>query len=249
MVTIKNLALSLLSISQIRLSWKNEGTSTGDELIIERSDSPDSEYEEAGRVEDTQEYFVDSAPLTHRKYIPYYYRIHHADNTISASVYSPFTPDKYVLEQNRLIIRHLQRDVGKKSYYFRKKSTGVHCDCWNSDLRKSTVLDCQSCAGTGFKKGYADPVEIYVSYPPVSPNEIQVESVKFSVLMPNAWTGNYPLLYPGDVLVRVDDMEVFVIGDRVNVTGRLLYPSRQLFPLRGVEHGSVEYDLIGSIPQ
>lgn len=247
MITIKNLSLSFLSISAIKLSWENTGTPDGNKLVIKRSDSPVSEFSEIGSVDDTEVFFVDDAPLTHRKYIPQYYKVKNPDDTYSKTVYTPFNPEKHVLEQNRLLERHLRRDVGKLSYYFRRKSTGLRCDCWDEDLGKSVISDCPDCAGTGRKKGYADPVEVYISYPPLAPNSIQLDHIKFNILTPNAWTGNYPPIYPDDVIIRADDMEVFVVEGEVRVTGRLLYPSRQMFQLRGVEHQSVEYGLIDRV--
>lgn len=248
MVNVKNLALSILDLKRFMLYWNSVGESTAEKLTIERAESPTGTFIELGEINDIQEYYIDETPTTHRKYIPCYYRIKHADGTYSQVVHLPFDRDRYQMEVIRLTNRYLQRDVGLKCYYFHYIRAGTTCECWDDTLMASLVKNCPLCKGTGKKMGYEDPVEIYVSFPPDSPTEINVGHTTYQVLTPQAWTSNYPLLFPDDILIRDMDKEVFLIQGEVRRSGRKLYPGRQTFNAQGIEHGSVEYNLIERIP-
>ena len=248
MVNAKTLILTILNWNKILIEWENVGESTTENLIIERSDAPDSEYKEIATVADTVETYTDEDPETHRKYIPYYYRIKNADDTYSEIVHLPYEVNKYLLQHIWLMNRHLERDVGITSYYFHYKRYGSYCDCWDPELKKSVVKDCVICAGTGRIVGYADPVAIYVSYPPDSPTQVDTGHKRYSVLAPRAWTSNYPLIFPEDIIVRGIDKEVFIIQGEVVRSGRKMYPGRQMFNIQAVEHGAVQYALVDRIP-
>ncbi len=248
MVNAKSIVFSILDQKRFLLSWENVGDSTAAQLAIERSDSPDSDFSELATVGDTENSYIDTDPPTHRKYIPYYYRIKHADGTYSEIVHLPFERNNHLLQYIFMLNRYLKRDVGLKSYYFHFKRSGILCDCWSKQLKESTVKNCPICNGTGRKEGYGDPVELYVSYPPDSPTEISTGHTTYQVLAPQAWTSNYPLLFPEDIIIRNDDKEVFIIQGEVRRSGRKLYPGRQVFNVQGVEHGSIQYNLIDRIP-
>ena len=248
MINAKKILISILDQKRFLLSWDFSGDSTSEKLTIERSDSPDSDFEELAVIDDTEVSYIDTDPPTHRKYIPYYYRIKHADGTYSEIVHLPFQQDRQQLQYIYLLNRHLLRDVGIKSYYFHYKRSGIFCDCWNQQLKKSIVKNCPDCNGTGRKRGYGDPVQIYVSYPPDSPTEVSTGYTKYQVLAPQVWTSNYPLLFPEDIIIRDDDKEIFVVQGEVRRSGRRLYPGRQIFNVTGIEHGSIEHNLIARIP-
>lgn len=248
MVDVKNLTISILDLKRFLLSWDAVGVSTTENLTIERSENPEADFIEIGTVADTVEIYIDTDPPTHRKYIPYYYRIKHASDTYSAVVHLPFERDRHQLQFINLMNRHLIRDVGLKSYYFHFKRSGNFCDCWDKTLKASTLQNCSLCNGTGRTSGYDDPIELYVSFPPDSPTEIQTDHTTHQVLTPSAWTSNYPLLFPEDIIIRDIDKEVFIIQGEVRRTGRNLYPGRQQFNTQGVEHGSIQYNLIDRIP-
>lgn len=248
MVNVKNLTLSILDQERFLLSWDNIGDSTSGKFTIERSDSPSSDFVELSEIDDTEESFIDTSPLTYRKYIPYYYRIKHADGTYSTTINLPYQQDNHLLQYIYTLNRHLIRDVGIKSFYFHFKRYGFFCECWNQQLRRSIVKNCPDCKGTGRKQGYGDPVEIYVSYPPDSPSELSVGHTTYQLLTPRAWTSNFPLIFPEDIIIRDDDKEVFIVQNEVRRSGRKLYPARQLFQLQSVEHGSIQYQLIERMP-
>jgi hypothetical protein len=248
MVNVKNLALEILSLKRFKLYWDTVGESTAEKLTIERAESPDGDYIELGTVDDTQEYYIDETPTTHRKYIPCYYRIKHADGTYSLVVHLPYKRDKHQMEFLRLLNRYLQRDVGLKCYYFHYIRGGKTCACWSKELRASMVKNCPDCNGTGKIEGYEDPIELYVSFPPDSPTEVTVGHTSYQVLAPQAWTSNYPLIFPEDILIREMDKEIFIVQGEVRRSGRKLYPGKQTFNVQGIEHGSIEYNLIERIP-
>ena len=247
MITCENLVLTILDLNQYVISWALVGDVNNDSLIIQRSEVPDSNFEDIGTVDDDITTFTDIDPISHQKYIPFYYRIQNPDGTFSETVHLPSSPDKYLLQQNRMLMRYLQRDVGVKSYYFHYKKRGIKCGCWDEQLRKSVINDCKDCAGTGRLEGYDDPIILYISYPQDTPTVINVGPTKFQIANPQAWTGNAPLVYPEDIIIRDHDREVFKVGNTVGRTGRKMYPSRQFLPLRAIERGAVEFDLIQRI--
>lgn len=247
MITVENLTLVILGLKQYVLSWDIIGEPDENTITIQRSDALTSEFEDIASINDDQDSYTDTKPLSYRKYIPFYYRIRNPDGSFSKTVNLPIKPDKYVLQQNRMLDRYLKRDIGMKSYYFHHKRYGSFCDCYNHELKKSVIKDCKICFGTGRIKGYADPVEVYISFPQDTPNEINVGHTKYQVLVPQAWTGNSPLIFPEDVIIRDFDKEVFIVNGEVRRTGRRMYPSRQFLSLRAIERGAVEFDLIENI--
>lgn len=249
MINAKNIVVFILDFDKYLLTWNGVGTSVvNDKISIERSESPESGFKEIGVVGDDVELYLDEDPQTHRKYIPYYYRLKHSDNTYSAVVHLPFQQDRYLMHFVYLTKRYLKRDIGLRCYYFHFMRSGYKCDCWSEELKTSTVTNCPNCDGTGRILGYADPIEVYISFPPDSPAEINTGHTIYQILIPQAWTSNYPLLFPEDIIIRFDDKEVFKIQGEVRRTGRKLYPSRQLFNTTAIEHGSVEHKLIDRMP-
>lgn len=245
-----NLALTIIDLNEYLLSWEIEGDPTGATLTIERSDSPDSEWEVLDNaVSDSATSYLDTSPRTHQKYIPYYYRIQQPDGTYSDHFHLPFEPNRHALQQIHMTKRALQRDVGVVSYYFHKKDYGTRCsECWDGTIKKSTLPDCPTCKGTGFEKGYSDPVKLYVVFPPNMPEILHVGHTKFNILQGMAWTTNYPVIVPGDLILRDDDKELFKVGNQVRRTGLRQYPERQMFQASAIERESVEFDLIGVLP-
>ena len=242
------LNLSIIDQKQYLLTWDLSGDSEEKNFVIQRSESPVSEFKDIGIVADTVTQYLDTAPITKRKYVPFYYRIKNPDNTYSDIINMPGHLDRYMVQYARMLSRVLKRDIGIKSYYFRKLLIGKRCDCWDSVLRKSVNSECPNCHGSGIINGYSDPAEIYIAYPADTPNKINTGIVTYSILTPNVWTANYPFIFPNDIIIRGSDKEVFKVGNRVDRIGRRACVVRQMFQVQAIERGSIEFDLIGKLP-
>ena len=246
MVIAKNLSLLILSMNQYQLKWQLEGDSEGGLFTVQRSESSGGEYEDIATIDDTENLYIDTNPLSERKYIPYYYRIKYSDNSYSNIVNSPYKLNKEVLMYIWNLERQLKRS-GIRSYYFRRKRKGDYCDCWDKVLRRSVDSNCKICNGTGYIGGYYDPVEFYMFYPGDMPSIIDTGIVKYNILVPKSWTVGYPRLFPGDVIIRDIDKELFSVGNQVEIVTKQMYVVRQMIPLIAVERGSVEFNLVDRI--
>lgn len=248
MPKIRTLQVTILSQREYLLEWTLSGDPAGETWTVERSDAPESHFQTLGTVLDGDQGFLDTQPMTYQKYIPYYYRVRYPDNSVSALARMPYQPDKYLIQHVWNVRRHLKRDNGVLCHYFHKQDYGIRCSlCYDPDLNKVVMKDCPECLGVGYENGYTDPVEIYISFPADSPQRMRIDYTEYNMLEPPAWTGPYPLLFPGDILIRDVDKEVFRVGDRVQRHGRRMNPARQLFQATAIERNAIEYNLIDRI--
>lgn len=250
MVRVRNLMMSILSINEVHLEWEIEGTVSQIKLDVERSDSPESEFEKVGEVDDDELSFSDLSPLTHRKYIPFYYRIKEEDDKYSEVIDMPSEPDKMAIESARTIKRALMRDyagAGTKCYLFPKKTYGARCpECFNVELNKSVLSDCKTCFGSTYEEGYGSPIEVYIAFPMDQPDHMEIAGGAAYIEMATgrAWTSNYPVLKTEDVLIRDIDKVMFKVGTPIIRSGRRQFITKQTFPFDRIPHNTVEYDLL-----
>lgn len=242
------LRVEVINHDRYLLVWDLKADPSGETYTIERGEAPNGTFETLGTALDGDRSFADTYPPSQQKYIPYYYRIRYEDNSTSPLAQLPYERNKFLLQHVRMTERYLRRDVGERSMYFHRILYGERCPvCWDATLDKSVTEDCQECLGTGYYGGYSDGTELYVAFPPDSPRRMRVGHKVFDILQPSAWTSNYPLIFPGDVILRLVDKELFRVGDEVRRLGRRLHPGRQMFPLTAIERRAVEYKLIDRV--
>lgn len=138
--------------------------------------------------------------------------------------------DKVGNEILRLKELSLTRFTQRTLYLLKRRTWGTHCTvCWDETYQRSTDEQCPVCAGTGWVRGYFDPVRFKgVITPSPSHNQVlQFGLWKDGSIMMTCL--NYPKLVAQDIIV--DD-----IGNRWKVAdirkleklGRLIEQQAQL---------------------
>lgn len=133
-----------------------------------------------------------------------------------------------IIRRNNLLLR---RFTGTITAILKMRTFGQRCDkCWDPILRRSVTSFCPNCWGTGFTGGYFDQIDQFVDFdiePKITRIEVRGE---IQDIDDNANTTNFPLLSPGDLLVRPDGRRWTVISVQATELRRMV--SRQLLALR-----------------
>jgi len=198
---------------------------------------------------DAVTYFEDDDPLNYQRNLPYYYRLQNPSGGYTNIVNTPFQYEKHVYGLINMATRHLKRDLESKSWLFKIKHYGEECtSCHDKLLNQSIVNNCPVCYGVGFTGGYSAPIEVYVAYSPVSEEKIDTGYGKFNIVQMPSWTIGYPTINDNDILLRDRDKEMFRVVQPIRRTGRRMFIARQTFNINGIDHGSVEYNLLSQVP-
>lgn len=101
----------------------------------------------------------------------------------------------YVIEEHEFLF---QDATGLPSFIFVRMRDGVRCtECWDTIAEKRKYANCSGCNGTGFLKGYHDPIPTWVDYSPDpklkiieqwgarQPNEIDVFMTSWPRILPD----------------------------------------------------------------
>lgn len=89
-----------------------------------------------------------------------------------------------------------------------KKRYGERCSkCWDPIRKQPSRSYCSNCYNTGYSGGFYPPEPIKISYmnSPSESRSVERDGTSGSDSPINAWTLNYPLIYPGDIIVDLDN--------------------------------------------
>ena len=244
-MVISELFISAPDIDKRVISWNSDGAPVGDNIIILRSFSSDSDFSQIDAIPDSNNSYEDII----RPYDPlstYYYKISYQGVEIGP-VYVSASKDRISNEVSRLINRALKRDFGTECKLYSKMRSGEHCnECWDDVLGRSIDPNCPVCLGTGYVQGYYDPIDIYVVFPKEDKSIIidgELSEIQKDDPPNMAWTGNYPIIKPGDLLLREFDKTLWRIK-YVHQTAKRMYLLRQILAIEQVDRHEKEYDLI-----
>jgi hypothetical protein len=150
-------------------------------------------------------------------------------------------PDLIASEINRMEDVLLREFVGRKCWLFPKRTFGPMCTCFDPTLGRKTRSQHAPCFGTGWLGGYMTPIEVYVQIDP-SPKSKQANSTQ--ELQTNDAAGrmiSFPPVSPGDILVESENRRWKVMS--VSMTERLRSVLHQEIRLHEIPKGDIEYEL------
>lgn len=157
-----------------------------------------------------------------------------------ASSYEP-EPDLIaaeIIRQEDLLFREF---VGRKCVLFPARTFGPSCSCFDPYTNRRTRSQCKLCFGTGWMGGFMSPVLVYVQIDPF-PKNSQTSSLQ--EVMPNDTVGrmiSFPPVAPRDILVESENKRWRVL--RVTPTQRLRSTVRQELQLHEIPKADIEYGL------
>lgn len=134
----------------------------------------------------------------------------------------------------------LSKFVGIKSYFFKRKRSGLRCPrCWSVSQEKVLDDKCPVCIGTSFSGGFFDPVPTFIQFDP-TPNDMDNSFI--GVVEPNqigAWTISLPPMADGDVIIRTGDWAVYQVT-RVSNTELQANAVKQVLTLTQLSRSDIE---------
>ena len=253
MINITKIAIAdNLSTDYLLVKWEIGDTAEDLALYafnVHRSLSPDGGYEIIAygiTLFEYKDYTVDLYDSS----IRYYYKIEVVNasaglNELSADygqiMYSP--PDNVA----NAIIYHeemlLKLGDNPMVYALIKRRFGARCPvCWDPIQKKTTKSQCTACYQISFTGGYLPPSLIRMSFTPTERQErMAVEGVKDVDGVVSAWTGNYPVLQPGDIIVDTLNARYDVVS--VVPSTKRRYVTHQVLALRKIPPTGIIYKL------
>ena len=134
--------------------------------------------------------------------------------------------------------------TGIRTTVYKKITFGSRCQACTDQLTKRVVVgQCRACGGTGFRNGgYYLPLAVNMNFQP-HPKMLQntnlgkIEDNETTVFMTN-----FPIMYPGDMIVEPSEKHWRVA--QVDVTERKRVVVHQLLRLRQLDHNDVEYEVL-----
>ena len=136
--------------------------------------------------------------------------------------------DLIAMEIIRRSNRLLRNFVGVPTAVLKERNFGQRCpSCYDELLSRTTSSFCKSCFGTGFFGGYFPQFDVFVNFD-IEPKQSRIEvRGEIEDIDDTAWMSNFPILDPGDLLVRDDGRRWLIISTqsseirRVPVSQRL----------------------------
>jgi len=128
-----------------------------------------------------------------------------------------------------------------------KRRLGVRCsNCWDSVRKQARLADCPVCYGTGVVGGYSAAISIRIGYLTPFPGQqmgINTDRVSVEEAPVTAWTTNYPILQPDDVIVDSTHNYRFEIDDMRPIYKNQKMLIRQTFTMHRVPATDVIFTL------
>lgn len=137
----------------------------------------------------------------------------------------------------------LEEIIKNKVLLLSRKLTGQRCpECWDPITKSTKKSTCLSCYNVGFTGGYYSPIEINISVDPATESlRVSANDIRPGRDPTSAWTLNFPIIKPGDVLVDNYGTRYIVINVRPTVRGR--YVLRQVMAIQEIPSTDIIYKL------
>ena len=149
--------------------------------------------------------------------------------------------DLIATEINRLEDMLFREFVGRRCWLFPARTFGPLCSCFDKTLNRMTRSNHPTCFGTGFLGGYMSPVEVFVQ---IDPNPKSFSATSLQEVQQNdslARMISFPPVSPRDILVETENRRWRLLA--VTTTQRLRAVVRQELKIHEIPRGDVEYEL------
>jgi hypothetical protein len=143
-----------------------------------------------------------------------------------------------IIRQEDMLFREF---AGRKCVLFPARTFGPVCTCYDTVTKRVTRSGCKTCFGTGWMGGYMSPVEVFVQIDPF-PKVSQASSLQERQPSDTAARMiSFPPVAPNDILVESENRRWRVIT--VTPTQRLRATVRQELTIHEIPKGDIEYAL------
>lgn len=152
-----------------------------------------------------------------------------------------------IIRQHHILLRGVNGHVpltGIETTLYKRRTFGARCRvCTDGPTGRVVISQCRHCGGTGYTDtGYYRPVRVPMNFQP-NPRALQINNLgKLEDNETVAFMTNFPLLYPGDLVVEPNEAHWRVV--HVDVTERKRVVVHQSLRLRQLDNNDVEYELL-----
>ena len=262
MITFTHVRARTFVLDELNVSWELEIDPDENildyELTVTRSQSPEDEFKDVSPgLFDVYE-FRDKDINTRSKWRKFYYKIR-ARHIPSGREFFSEVASSYLYEdmpfegleiirRNNLFLYGAGSDSRKRfggnpCWVFLRRTFGPRCvTCYNHKLKQTIRDDCPDCFGTGRKGGYFKPIRTNFQIDAHAQSQDHANLGMQEPLRSRAWTSNYPLLTPQDIIVEVGSNRRWEV-ESVQPTELNRMIVRQMVGLYGLTPGSAEYRL------
>ena len=214
---------------------------------ILRSDASNGEFEYVGiNIKNFE--FKDYSVNLLNDALEYYYKIRITnkltDESYDTDVEKTMTYNSekyfsYLKIMNKMYLEDVIANPPVK--YLKKKRFGQYCECYDDVREKSTKQNCTKCYGTKFDGGYYPPIDIYVNYmsSPTKPENMSVTGTTIEETPMQLWTGDFPVISQGDVIVLHNGFRYRVISWASTDKGEKTL--RQILQVQKIPYSDVIY--------
>lgn len=150
-------------------------------------------------------------------------------------------PDLIALEIMRQEDVLFREHVGRKCWLFPVRTFGVKCLCFDRVSGRRTRSNCVTCYDTGYLGGFLAPIECYVQIDPNADSPVNTPMMEQQPNDTSARLISFPPVKPKDILVESENRRWRVT--KVATTQRLRADVHQELALHEIPRGDVEYKL------
>ena len=143
-----------------------------------------------------------------------------------------------IIRQEDVLFREF---IGRKCWLFPARTFGPCCSCYDVHLGRRTRSGHALCFDTGFLGGFLLPVEVFVQIDPPGKNVQATPLVELQAGDAAARMISFPPVNPKDILVESENVRWKVI--RVSYTQRLRSTVHQELVLHAIPKGDIEFNI------
>lgn len=143
-----------------------------------------------------------------------------------------------IIRQEDVLFREF---TGRKCWLFIARTFGPRCTCWDPVLGRRTRSSHALCFDTGFLGGFMSPIEVFVQIDPQGKN---TQAMALGEMQPGDTAArmiSFPPVSPRDILVETENTRWKVIS--VSNTERLRSAVHQELRIHAIPKGDIEYNL------
>ena len=250
----------LLPREGVHVQWGMEPENTDlttVEVELQRSESPAGPFVALHVFDPTTTFaWTDRTVPWRSKNMEIYYRLVGREKTTGDVVYTSCAfgfqgrlpmDALEIIRQHNILLRGVNGHKPKTGIHctlYKRRNFGARCPyCTDAMTLRVVISQCRMCAGTGFaEKGYYTPIAIDISFQ-IHPRVLQLSNLgKSEENETTAFMTNFPILYPGDMIVEPNEKHWRVRNTEVTERNRTVV--HQLLRLRQLDHNDVEYEVL-----
>lgn len=227
MITIENAKVLPIKVNGLLLTWSYSKSIDSREdyaFTLFRGYSPDGEYLPIYDIDGYETTYIDNV-TNKRLWQKIYYKFKVVakkidDSWISDPICVSAKPDLIALEivrRNDFMLQNKEHGIGLPMLCLVSKHAGPRCDCYDENKQRLVRSNCTRCYGTQVVGGFGKAILMWVNLSPDVKTSQVSEIGERDSLQLRAFTSNYPILSPKDILINPIDGRAYLVED-VNPT-------------------------------